>query len=124
MPARVPPLVRPIPEPKDLRSVDGVLRLDLTIHNAREPDGSVRYCYLLADGTQSPTLRLRPGDELVLNLKNNLTDVDAAAAVPAKQHGHGARGSAGDPCTSGAHDGDVHESALSRPDGAPPLSPG
>jgi len=37
-------------EPRDLRSRNGVLRLDLTIHNHREADGSVRYCYLLDDG--------------------------------------------------------------------------
>jgi FtsP/CotA-like multicopper oxidase with cupredoxin domain len=63
-----------VPDSKDLRSTRGVLRLDLRIHNAREPDGSIRYCYTLPDGSQSPTLHLRPGDELILHLKNDLTD--------------------------------------------------
>ena len=62
-----------VPEPEDLRSQDGVLTVALTIRNYKEKDGSIRYCYLLANGTQSPTLRLNPGDLLVLNLKNDLT---------------------------------------------------
>ncbi len=65
-----------VPEPRDLRSRDGVLKLDLTIHDYREADGSVRYCYLLADGAQSPTLRLHPGDLLILRLKNDLVDFE------------------------------------------------
>jgi FtsP/CotA-like multicopper oxidase with cupredoxin domain len=73
------PCSRPAPgsavsEPEDLRSQDGVLKLELAIHNFKEKDGSTRYCYLLADGAQSPTLRLNPGDWLVLNLKNELSD--------------------------------------------------
>jgi FtsP/CotA-like multicopper oxidase with cupredoxin domain len=35
-------------------------------------DGEVRYCYVNADGNQAPTLRLQPGDLLVLSLKNEL----------------------------------------------------
>src|SRR4029077_10477977 len=61
-----------VPEPADLRSRDGVLRGDLSIRNAAGPKGSKRYCYLLPDGTQSPTLRLQPGDLLILRLKNAL----------------------------------------------------
>jgi FtsP/CotA-like multicopper oxidase with cupredoxin domain len=67
-----------VPEPKDLRSHDGVLKLDLTIHDFKEKDGSVRYCYLLPDGTQSPTLRLHPGDLLILHLTDRLVDFDTA----------------------------------------------
>jgi FtsP/CotA-like multicopper oxidase with cupredoxin domain len=62
-------------EPRNLRSHDGVLRVDLTIHNEKEPDGSIRYCYLTDDGALSPTLRVKPGDLLILNFKNDLTDL-------------------------------------------------
>jgi FtsP/CotA-like multicopper oxidase with cupredoxin domain len=85
-----------VPEPKDLRSENGVLNLDLTIRDHRESDGSVRYCYLLADGTQSPTLRLHPGDTLVLKLKNELTDPLPGAAA----HHHAGPLPSSDPCTS------------------------
>jgi len=74
-----------VTEPRDLRSRDGILTVDLSIHDEREPDGSVRYCYLLADGTQSPTLRLHPGDILVLRLKDDLSEPGSPAmstAVP------------------------------------------
>src|SRR5579863_10478845 len=63
-----------VPEPEDLRSQNGVLKVDLTVRNYKEKDGSTRYCYLLADGSQSPTLRLNPGDLLILNVKNDLAD--------------------------------------------------
>lgn len=76
------PCIRPsagstVLEPRDLRSSHGLLRLTLTIHNYQEADGSVRYCYLLDDGTESPTLRLHPGDLLVLQLKDDLVDIPA-----------------------------------------------
>lgn len=91
-----------VPEPQDLRSEHGVLRVDLTVRNHKEKDGSVRYCYLLADGTQSPTLRLRPGEELILNLKNDLIDTGVAPAGSNKSHVHVMPKTPSDPCTSGA----------------------
>jgi FtsP/CotA-like multicopper oxidase with cupredoxin domain len=105
------PCSRPAPgaevaEPRNLYSEHGVLKLDLSIHNYREQDGSVRYCYLLPDGSESPTLRLYPGDLLILHLVNDLTDVDRSAAAPASMaHSHRAPSPevrAADPCTSGA----------------------
>jgi FtsP/CotA-like multicopper oxidase with cupredoxin domain len=94
-----------VPQPKDLRSRDGVLRLDLTVRNVREADGTTRYCYLLPDGTQSPTLRLHPGDELILHLHNALADLEPvapAAAAPHAQHRSAAAPPGTDPCRSGA----------------------
>ena len=91
-------------EPEDLRSEQGVLQLDLTVRNEPQPDGSVRYCYLLKDGEQSPTLRLKPGDLLILRLKNELSVArpDAPPAPPAMHAQHGATAGSDDPCTSGA----------------------
>jgi FtsP/CotA-like multicopper oxidase with cupredoxin domain len=63
-----------VPEPRDLRSSGGVLRVDLSIRSYLTANGSMRYCYLLADGSQSPTLRLHPGDLLDLHLVNKLTE--------------------------------------------------
>jgi hypothetical protein len=62
----------PAGEPQDLRGENGVLRVDLTERNERQADGSTRYCYVLGDGSQSPTLRLKPGELLILSLKNQL----------------------------------------------------
>jgi FtsP/CotA-like multicopper oxidase with cupredoxin domain len=112
-----PPAGATVLEPRDLRTRHGTLKLDLSIHSEQQPDGSVRYCYVMPDGTQSPTLRLHPGDELQLRLSNDLTEPLSPALVP----GPGAAGAAGaagateeplcrppksslrpDPCTSGA----------------------
>ena len=107
------PCARPAPgaavqEPADLRSRDGVLRVDLSIRNHREPDGTSRYCYIDGHGRQAPTLRLHPGDLLVLKLKNELQ------APPVAWRGGGAKLALsgamckvkytppGDPCASGA----------------------
>ena len=92
----------PAEEPEDLRSENGILKVDLTVHNETQPDGSVRYCYVLGDGKQSPTLRLKPSELLILSLRNQLSDT-------ARVGEHGGHGHAGhqqhvapDPCTSGA----------------------
>ena len=66
--------LRPAPgsmaaQPEDLRSHNGVLQLQLTYRNFKADDGQEHYCYQYKDGSQAPTLRLRPGDLLVLRLK-------------------------------------------------------
>jgi FtsP/CotA-like multicopper oxidase with cupredoxin domain len=91
-----------VPEPEDLRSHDGVLTVALSIHNDKEKDGSTHYCYLLADGSQSPTLRLNPGDLLVLSLKNELTESESAVAASKGSHVDAISEPRPDPCTSGA----------------------
>ncbi len=90
-----------IPEPADLRSQNGVLKVDLTIRNSTEPDGSTRYCYIDGNGNQSPNLRLKPGDLLILHLKNDLTVSDPAAPATHMHSGMHSEKS-GDPCASGA----------------------
>jgi FtsP/CotA-like multicopper oxidase with cupredoxin domain len=42
----------------------------------------MRYCYIDADGRQSPTLRVHPGDRVTLKLKNEL----AMSVAPAHSH--------------------------------------
>src|SRR5277367_3470894 len=61
-----------IGEPESLRSQNGVLRVELSYRNFLAPDGHMRYCYVSKDGSEAPTLRLSPGDLLVLSLKNDL----------------------------------------------------
>jgi FtsP/CotA-like multicopper oxidase with cupredoxin domain len=93
-----------VAEPEDLRSRDGVLKVDLAIRNSRQNDGTVRYCYVLPDGSQSPTLRLQPGDALILRLKNQLIDLQTAAGAAADSAKHQHRNAASNvsnPCSSG-----------------------
>lgn len=97
-------------EPQDLRSRDGILQVDLTIHNQKQPDGSTRYCYLTPDGTSSPTLRVKPGDLLILRFTNKLIDFGSAAPGAAHTHDQALPGPwplcaskrKSDPCASGA----------------------
>ena len=109
-PVGVPdPCARPasgsvVPEPRDLRSENGVLKVEMSIRDVREADGTPHYCYLLPDGSIAPTLRLHPGDELILTLKNDLVDPDATGKSPAHAHDHSHSKSSAkdsDPCTSG-----------------------
>jgi FtsP/CotA-like multicopper oxidase with cupredoxin domain len=89
-------------EPPDLHSQAGVLKVDLTVRNGPAANGQMRYCYVTADGTQSPTLRLLPGDLLILRLKNELTiPAQSAQPTPAHQHTAAKAASAADPCQRG-----------------------
>jgi FtsP/CotA-like multicopper oxidase with cupredoxin domain len=103
----VNPCTRPaigseVPEPEDLRSRDGVLKLRLTVRNQRESDGATRYCYVLGEGVQAPTLRLKPGDTLVLTLENQLKDLAAAGASPTHVHTVPRGEQSGGACRGGA----------------------
>jgi len=71
-----------VAEPRELRSHAGRLQVDLSIRSVVAPDGSTRYCYLLDDGSEAPTLRLQPGDWLVLRLRDALSEpLDAGATL-------------------------------------------
>ena len=78
------PCVRPEPgtlvgEPRDLRSVGGVLKVELRLRSAKQADGATRFCYVTPDGAQSPTLRVHPGDLVILGLKNEASPTEVAA---------------------------------------------
>jgi FtsP/CotA-like multicopper oxidase with cupredoxin domain len=71
-----------ISEPPDLRSKGGVLEITLIARNVKESDGRVRYCFTSAEGHESPNLRVHPGDLVVIHLKNEMSNLDPAAAEP------------------------------------------
>jgi hypothetical protein len=48
-----------VTEPADLRSRNGVLKVELTARNAKQSDGSTRYCFVDENGAESPTLRVK-----------------------------------------------------------------
>jgi FtsP/CotA-like multicopper oxidase with cupredoxin domain len=91
-----------VPEPEDLHSRSGVLKVDLTIYDHTEADGSTRYCYIDENGHQSPNLRLKPGDLLILRLKNDLTE-PVRRPVPANDpHAQMHTEPDANPCASGS----------------------
>jgi FtsP/CotA-like multicopper oxidase with cupredoxin domain len=74
-----------VEEPADRRSLNGRLELTLTAYNSPQTDGTVRHCYVDEQGHQSPNLRVSPGDDVVIHLKNaeepRAGDVPMAMAI-------------------------------------------
>jgi FtsP/CotA-like multicopper oxidase with cupredoxin domain len=79
-----------IPEPEDLRSENGVLRVELAFRQDRDASGRVRYCYVAEDGSPAPNLRLSPGDTLILTLKNEAAISGQAPSAAAGHSAHAA----------------------------------
>jgi FtsP/CotA-like multicopper oxidase with cupredoxin domain len=82
-----PPVGSIVPEPQDLRSHDGTLKVELIYRSFRDAQGRTRYCYLDMDGNQAPTLRVNPGDWLILSLKNE-AGLTPLSKVQTKQAAH------------------------------------
>jgi len=92
-------------EPADLRSQNGILRVAFTYRNALDASGRMLFCYIDEHGNQSPTLRLHPGDTLILTLINQ---VSALSPPSAKELPHAAGNARAnqlttqlDPCSGG-----------------------
>lgn len=86
-----------IAEPEDLHSEHGFLKVELSFRSFRESSGKMRYCYVAKDGSQSPNLRLHPGDTLILLLKNEAggsTQATQASLAAAHTGAAGAKGDA------------------------------
>lgn len=69
----------PIVNPLELKSQNGVLTLDLALKSELGPTGAVHYCYTyMYNNTpvEAPTLRVNPGDQLVINFRNDITITD------------------------------------------------
>lgn len=82
--------------PEDLRSASGVLKVRLTYRSSVDSAGQTRYCYVDEHGNLAPTLRVHPGDEVRLELKNE-------AAPSALSKGMATHGAAKpEDCTSGS----------------------
>jgi FtsP/CotA-like multicopper oxidase with cupredoxin domain len=113
-----------VEEPRDRRSQNGSLTLTLTIHSSTDPNwrwsdssgpasnwsapsshdsllGHVRYCYTDEQGNQAPTLRIQPGDTLILNLKN---EISLPSSDSSSAHSMGVKSPRpkNDPCSGGS----------------------
>ena len=79
-----------IVSPKELVSRNGRLQVTLRLRNYLDSSKHTRYCYIDGNGDRSPTLRLRPGDLLILKLKNELQgDFKAELPLPSiTEHRH------------------------------------
>lgn len=96
----------PIYNPLDLYSQNGTLTVDLTLQNAVDSNGFMHYCYIYmyqGQRIEAPTLRLNPGDRLILNLTDSISAPFGVKKEMShlKMHmSHGA-GRPSDPCEGG-----------------------
>jgi FtsP/CotA-like multicopper oxidase with cupredoxin domain len=67
--------------PPALYSANGSLAVNLAYNTAPDAAGRTLYCFTTPDGTESPTLYVRPGDTLTVNVTNNLPKAAAASAM-------------------------------------------
>lgn len=73
-----------VPEAPNLFSHDGVLIVNLSYTTTTDSAGRTLYCFTTPNGLESPTLHVKPGDTLTVNVKNNLpTPASAGAMAPA-----------------------------------------
>jgi hypothetical protein len=70
--------------PPDLFSIRGKLELTFSYKTRIDNTGNVIYCFVTAEGKESPTLHIRPGDDLIIHLKSDLPPgaVMAMASMP------------------------------------------
>ncbi len=84
--AQTCPQLRPggvVSEPPSISASNGELHADFVFRTNVDAYGLRHYCYVYNGDQTSPTLRLHPGDELVLRLRNELP-ADGNLSAPAE----------------------------------------
>src|SRR3984885_14431331 len=66
--------------PPELESQNGVLEVTFKFVTATDSEGLVRYCYVTDSGLEAPTLRVYPGDQLIIHFQNDLPAAPASSA--------------------------------------------
>jgi FtsP/CotA-like multicopper oxidase with cupredoxin domain len=66
--------------PPELESQSGVLEVTFKFLTATDSQGLVRYCFVTDTGLESPTLRVNPGDQLIIHFQNDLPAASASSA--------------------------------------------
>lgn len=92
---------RPLPgstvaDPPAIWSEKALLKAELIYRNSVGSHGEMKYCYLDEAGREAPTLRVRPGDRVVLTLGNEVT----LPSEPMSMKSHA--GDASTECASGS----------------------
>jgi FtsP/CotA-like multicopper oxidase with cupredoxin domain len=90
------PCMRPaagslIGQPKQVYSANGVLNVHLDFYTDVDANGYSIFCFLMPDGSPSPTLHARPGDLFNLEVTNHVAPVDSddPDADAVEEAGHG-----------------------------------
>ncbi|MBV9401522.1 MAG: multicopper oxidase domain-containing protein, partial [Bryobacterales bacterium] len=70
-----------VSNPPALRSQGGALTVNLSYNTSTDADGRTLYCFTTPNGAESPTLYVKPGDNLTVVVKNNLPAAAPATAM-------------------------------------------
>jgi FtsP/CotA-like multicopper oxidase with cupredoxin domain len=69
-----------ITPPTELESANGVLEVTFKFLTVTDSQGLTRYCYITDTGLQAPTLRVSPGDKLIIHFQNSLPAATATSS--------------------------------------------
>jgi FtsP/CotA-like multicopper oxidase with cupredoxin domain len=92
--------------PPEITASNGHLRVAFSFRSQVDPYGLTRYCYIDENNVQAPTLRVKPGDEVDLDLKNDLP-----AGAPSEHH-HTANSCSAGPITAASTNLHFHGLAI------------
>ncbi len=95
---------RPVPgaiarPPVEVKSSNGRLRADFSLRTGIDVYGFTDYCYVYGNDVQSPLLRVYPGDDLILHLKNDLLAAAGNTSGPGHSHAMGSDSCGNGPVT-------------------------
>jgi FtsP/CotA-like multicopper oxidase with cupredoxin domain len=65
----------------ELKSQNGVLEVTMQFLTTTDSNGLVRYCYVTNTGLEAPTLRVNPGDKLIIHFQNELPAASATSGA-------------------------------------------
>ena len=66
--------------PPDLYSANGSLEVSLGYFTSVDDAGRTLFCFVTADGMESPTLHVNPGDTITIHLTNRISDAPLGAS--------------------------------------------
>ena len=66
--------------PPELESQNGVLEVTMQFLTVVDSQGLTRYCYITNTGLEAPTLRVNPGDQLIIHFQNMLPAATSTSA--------------------------------------------
>ena len=75
-----------ITAPEDLYSKDGLLTVKVTYQTTVDANGNTLFCFTDANGAQSPTLHVNPGDRIAMSVTNQITGPVPQLAMKMADH--------------------------------------
>jgi FtsP/CotA-like multicopper oxidase with cupredoxin domain len=76
-----PPVGSEVQRPPDLFSQNGLLKLSLNYFTSVDDAGRTLFCFVTAEGQESPTLHVNPGDKIEIHLTNQVPNTPLGMMV-------------------------------------------